>query len=75
MNRLTFALLLALTLGLAPFVPEPHIWKQMKNIYEWSLTEPIDWFDLFLHGTPWAWLIFVMLHRNRSENNSSGEPS
>jgi len=46
-------LFVALTLGLAPFVPEPHIWEKLKMLFGGELYRPIDIFDLFLHGTPW----------------------
>jgi hypothetical protein len=51
------ALLISLTLGLAPFLPEPHIWEKLKMLAEGTLTRPIDIFDLFLHGIPWVVLI------------------
>ena len=46
-------LVVALTLGLAPFWPEPHVWEKLKMLYGGELTRPIDIFDLFLHGVPW----------------------
>lgn len=46
-------LIVALTLGLAPFSPEPHVWEKLKMLFEGELTRPIDIFDLFLHGIPW----------------------
>lgn len=46
-------LVVALTLGLAPFSPEPHVWEKLKMLYGGELTRPIDIFDLFLHGVPW----------------------
>lgn len=48
--------LISLTLGLAPFLPEPHIWEKLKMLMDGSLAKPIDIFDLFLHGTPWVLL-------------------
>jgi hypothetical protein len=48
--------IIALTLGLAPFVPEPHVWEKLKMLADGSLSRPIDIFDLFLHGTPWVML-------------------
>ena len=46
----------ALTLGLAPFVPEPHVWEKLKMLADGSLSRPIDIFDLVLHGAPWVLL-------------------
>lgn len=44
------------TLGLAPFVPEPHIWEKLKMLADGALTRPIDIFDLLMHGAPWVLL-------------------
>ena len=46
-------LIVALTLGLAPFVPEPHVWEKLKMLFAGELSRPIDIFDLILHGVPW----------------------
>lgn len=42
-----------LTLGLAPFVPEPHIWEKLKMLAAGTLVKPIDIFDLIYHALPW----------------------
>lgn len=48
----------SVTLGLAPFVPEPHIWGKLKWIAGGANgMQAIDWFDFILHGTPWIMLI------------------
>jgi hypothetical protein len=44
--------ILMLTLGLAPFVPEPHIWEKLKMLSAGELRAGIDVFDLFMHGAP-----------------------
>ena len=51
---LNLVILAALTLGLAPFVPEPHIWEKLKMLAAGTLTRPIDIFDLALHALPWV---------------------
>jgi len=48
--------LLCLTLGLAPFVPEPHIWEKLKMLAAGTLVRPIDILDLLMHGVPWLLL-------------------
>lgn len=48
--------LLALTLGLAPFFPEPHLFEKLKMLLAGTLSRPIDIFDLVLHATPWLLL-------------------
>ena len=61
-KNLLLWLLASLTLGLAPFSPEPHIWDKLKRIFLDTLPmAPIDWFDLFMHGTPWLLLILSLL--------------
>lgn len=59
-NQLQMAVIASLTLGLAPYTPEPHIWKQILNIYYGRPMEGIDWFDLLMHGAPWLFLFFVL---------------
>ena len=54
---LSIAILAALTLGLAPFFPEPHIWEKLKMLRAGTLKKPIDIFDLLLHAAPWALLV------------------
>jgi hypothetical protein len=40
----------AVFMGLAPFVPEPHLWRDLKWLVRGELTRPEDIFDLFWHG-------------------------
>lgn len=43
-------ILLCLTLGLAPFFPEPHIVGKVKWILGGANgVKPMDWFDVLLH--------------------------
>lgn len=53
---LNILILAALTLGLAPFFPEPHIWEKLKMLAAGNLTRPLDIFDLCLHAAPWLLL-------------------
>jgi hypothetical protein len=53
-------LLICLTWGLAPFLPEPHIWEKLKMLAAEELTKPIDIFDLALHGLPWLLLLLKL---------------
>lgn len=53
-------ILACLTLGLAPFVPEPHIWGKLKWLAGGGVgMQPMDYFDTVLHGTPWLLLIRI----------------
>lgn len=61
----------ALTLGLAPFVPEPHLWEKLKMLAAGTLSRPIDVFDLLLHAAPWM-LLALKLVRVATRPNASG---
>ena len=50
---LSILLIVAVTLGLAPFLPEPHVWEKLRLLAAGALTRPIDIFDLVMHGVPW----------------------
>ena len=59
-------LMAIITLGLAPFVPEPHIWGKVK----WLLGGGVgmtsaDYFDAVMHGTPWILGIIYVIRRFR----------
>lgn len=54
---LSYAVIAAATLGLAPFVPEPHIWEKIKMLKAGTLKRPLDWFDLLLHTAPFVVLV------------------
>jgi hypothetical protein len=51
----------ALTLGLAPFVPEPHVWEKLKMLAAGTLSRPLDIFDLLYHGVPWLLLTLKLV--------------
>lgn len=54
---LWIAIVLALTLGLAPFTPEPHLWEKLKMLAAGELRAPVDILDLLMHGAPWILLV------------------
>jgi hypothetical protein len=53
---LSLLVLFSLLLGLAPFLPEPHLWEKLKMLAAGTLSRPIDIFDLVLHAAPWVLL-------------------
>jgi hypothetical protein len=60
-QKLLYAIILCLTLGLAPFSPEPHIVGKIK----WLMgggegMAAMDYFDLLLHSAPWLFLLYVV---------------
>ena len=64
---LGLAVISSLTLGLAPFAPEPHIRKQFLNLKLGREMLFMDWIDILLHGTPWVFLIVVLVSMVREK--------
>jgi len=51
-------LVASLTLGLAPFRPEPHLVANLRWIMGGANgMEAMNWLDTLMHGTPWLLLI------------------
>jgi hypothetical protein len=51
-------LILSLTLGLAPFTPEPHLFGKLRWLVGGGVgMKLMDWWDLFLHSAPFILLI------------------
>ena len=67
LDQMPYSLLLiaCATIGLAPFVPEPHVWEKLKLLAAGGLTRPIDIFDLLMHGAPWLLLGLKLALRGR----------
>jgi hypothetical protein len=69
-NGLLF-LAASLTLGLAPFLPEPHIWANLKWIWGGAVgMEATNWWDTLMHGAPWllliSWTIVWLIEKIRN---------
>jgi len=62
-DRISLPLLifLCLSLGLAPFSPEPHVLEKLRMLATGELNRLIDIFDLLLHGTPWLLLSIKLI--------------
>lgn len=57
-NDWTFVLFASLTLGLAPFYPEPHVIGKIRWVAGGANgMQPMDWLDLLFHGLPWLLLL------------------
>ena len=70
-NNWKIVILLCLTLGLAPFFPEPHIWGKLKWVLGGGIgMKPIDWFDLVLHGFPFLLLFRLFILKLKHLRNS-----
>ncbi len=57
-------------MALAPFVPEPHLWRDLRWLVAGELTRPRDLFDLAWHGALPA-LLVVRLVRDRRRKAES----
>jgi hypothetical protein len=65
------AIILCLTLGLAPFAPEPHVWGKLKWVYGGAKGMQLaDWFDLLMHGFPFVLLIWLITMKLLKKNAS-----
>jgi hypothetical protein len=62
LNDWKFILIACLTLGLAPFVPEPHVWGKLRWVAGGAVgMKAMDWFDLAFHGLPWLLLLRLII--------------
>lgn len=58
-ERLSLPFIACMTVGLAPFLPEPHIWGKLRWVAGGAVgMGALDWFDFLMHGAPWVWLFF-----------------
>jgi hypothetical protein len=71
LNSIPFSVvvILCLTLGLAPFLPEPHIWEKLKMLLSGTLIEPVDFFDLLMHAFPFILLGLKLMMPKKSMNS------
>lgn len=72
-STLTLAIIASLTLGLAPFFPEPHLWGKIRWIWGGGEgMQVMDYFDLVMHGAPWVLLLLFIagkiFFKNRIKN-------
>jgi len=63
-NDWKLVLLATLTLGLAPFFPEPHLFGKIRWVAGGANNmKLLDWLDLAWHGLPWLLLLRLVLIR------------
>ncbi|MBT8324595.1 MAG: hypothetical protein HKN99_09300 [Winogradskyella sp.] len=67
-NDYRIVILLCLTLGLAPFHPEPHLIGKLR----WLMgggngMKFMDYFDLVLHGMPFLLLLRLIFKKKNSK--------
>lgn len=57
-QRYAMILVACFTLGLAPFVPAPHLWGKLRWLAGGGHgMQSADFFDLLMHGAPWLVLL------------------
>lgn len=62
LNDWRIVILLCLTLGLAPFFPEPHLIGKIRWIAGGAKgMRLVDYFDLLLHGFPFILLLRLFI--------------
>ena len=62
MNNWKLWLLASLTLGLAPFSPEPHLFGKIRWILGGTNGMGLmDWWDFIMHGFPFVGLIYSLV--------------
>jgi len=75
----SFLIPASLLLGLAPFVPEPHLVEKIRWLFTGHPFRPIDVFDLFLHGTlPTLLLVRAgrdVVRKGKGVSATDGSPS
>ena len=63
LNDWKIVLMACLTLGLAPFFPEPHLLGKLSWVAGGAVgMQPLDWFDLAWHGLPWLTVAVAVAH-------------
>ncbi|WP_431109715.1 hypothetical protein [Winogradskyella poriferorum] len=61
-NDWKLVILLCLTLGLAPFFPEPHIVGKVRWLAGGAVgMTAMDYFDVLLHGFPFLLLVRLII--------------
>lgn len=71
-KTLLLIILACLTLGLAPFTPEPHLWGKLKWLAGGANgMQLIDYWDTLMHGAPFLmlfyWLIRMLIAKTKKE--------
>jgi len=54
-------IIMCLTIGLAPFVPEPHVVEKLRMLFSGNLHRLVDIGDLLMHGSPWILLVLKLI--------------
>lgn len=63
-------LVLTLTIGLAPYTPQPHLVSKLIMLFSGQLQQPLDWFDLIMHASPFALIVIKLISIAKQRDNS-----
>lgn len=62
MKKIFLAVLAVLTLGLAPYYPEPHFFGKIRWLFGGGKgMQAADYFDLLMHGAPWIFFAYSII--------------
>ncbi|ALC16515.1 hypothetical protein DSOUD_1737 [Desulfuromonas soudanensis] len=66
LNEIPYPLLIlfSILLGLAPFVPEPHLFEKIRMLFKGTLSRPVDIFDLLFHLFPGILLLLKLFGKD-----------
>ncbi len=64
----SIVIILFVTLGLAPYTPQPHLFEKLQMLSNGELRQSIDIFDLLFHASPLAILILKLIFRFSERN-------
>lgn len=67
------AVIFALLLGLAPFLPEPHLLDKLRMLFAGQLTQGIDVFDLLMHAAMPIVLLIKLYRRARGLDTQASQ--
>ncbi|MFC5284061.1 hypothetical protein [Pedobacter alpinus] len=68
-DHIKLAIILSLTIGLAPFTPVPHSYQKLNWLFQGGNgMQTLDYFDLVLHNLPWLYLVFAAVKYFRKHN-------
>ena len=66
----TVLLPVALFMALAPFRPEPHLFEKARMLVNSQLVNPLDIFDLCMHGAPLLLVLAKLFFRQTVSTDS-----
>ena len=73
LDRIPYIILIiwGIFMGMAPFVPEPHLLEKAKMLADGTLTKPLDIFDLFWHLLPDILLLLKLMRDHTASEDQN----